>query len=472
MLYYCIKHGVFTHCPKGAGAHPIRNGYALRRVSCIALDGYNRQRNDRRREMASREPDETPEELGRKVASLYRDMSYPSAAKFKAALRKKQINVSMDFINDVVADQSVRQLTAPAPKFTGHVTSRKIDARWMGDLMDYTAKSVKGSPQHVLIIQDVFSRFIFAKALKSKADVTAAFSRIVEETGRKCEELNTDRGSEFTSSTFQSRLRDLGIPHRLKVGPQDLATLDRAIGTLRATLSRRTAEGGTWWEELDAAVKSINNSEHAALFMQEPGEVKDDEDLRFDLRYHNAEMASENQELAKKRGDKLVAKSAFRTLLPLKTGFRRRAGQQNWSEKIHTVDRIESGRVVDTDGNSFPMSTVLPIAGTTVPSAASSFAQGGNTKVDEKRRIALRPWLRDMMDIIRSDSGISINMLSRRMRDKPGFSDALKAQRATVTQAVKLYPEIRIEKKGRDNALFLQSDTPIPRAGTLDAFAS
>ena len=423
--------------------------------------------------MAERTPSETPEELGRRVAALYREMSYPSATKFRAALRKKGINVSAEYVNEVVADQGVRQLTASAPRFTGFVTARRVDHRWMGDLLDYQAKSTKGSPMHVMIIQDVFSRFIFAKALQSKAEVTAAFSRIVEETGRKCEEFNTDRGSEWTSAAFQTRLSNLGIRHRLKVGPQDLATLDRAIGTLRATLSRRTAEGGTWWEELDAAVKSMNESEHPALFLNEPGEVTGDDDLRFDLRYHNAEMATENQEEAKKRGERLQAKGAFRTLLPPKTGFRRRAGQQNWSEKIHTVQEIQGGRVVDTEGNSFPMSTVLPVSSTTAPTAASSFAQGGSTRINEKRQIALRPWLRDMMDVIRQagDSGVSISVFGKKMREKPGFAQTLKEQKATVAQAVELFPEIRVEKRGGSSNLTLASDAPIPRSGTLDAFA-
>jgi len=421
-----------------------------------------------------RTPRETPEELGRRVAALYREMSFPSATKFRAALRKRGINVSADFVNEIVADQGVRQLTASAPRFTGNVTARTIDQRWMGDLMDYTAKSNKGSPMYVMILQDVFSRFIFAKALRSKAEVTAAFSRIVEDTGRKPEEFDTDRGSEWTSATFQTRLNNLGIRHRLKVGPQDLATLDRAIGTLRATLSRRTAEGGTWWEELDAAVKSMNESEQQALFMNEPGEVKDDKDLRFDLRYHNAEMATENQEQAKKRGERLQAKGAFRTLLPPKTGFRRRAGQQNWSEKIHMVQAIESGRVVDTEGNSYPMSTVLAVSKATAPTSASTFAQGGSTKINEKRRIALRPWLRDMMDVVRQagDAGIDMAALSKKMREKAGFADQLKDQKATLAQIVELFPEFSLERQKGATKVNLASDAPVARPGTLHAFAS
>ena len=342
-----------------------------------------------------------------------------------------------------------------------------------GRLDGFYSQGKKGSPAYILVVQDVFSRFIFAKALESKAEVTAAFSRIIEETGRKCEEFQSDRGTEFVSAAFQARLKNMGIRHRLKVGPQDLGTLDRAIGTMRATLSRRTAEGGPWWEELDAAVKSMNNSEHAALFMQEPAEVQDDPDLRFDLRYKNAEMAEENQELAKKRAARLEDKGAFRTLLPPKTGFRRRAGQQNWSEKVHYFKAIEGAHVVDSDGNSFPMSTVLPVPLRTAASAPSTLAQAGSERVDEKRRIALRPWLQDLIDTTRraGDEGITTHRLGRTMASKPGFTNALKEQRASIAQAVTLFPELRVERRRGHTIVFVAAGAPLPRAGTLDTFA-
>jgi hypothetical protein len=58
------------------------------------------------------------------------------------------------------------------------------------------------------------------------------------------------------------------------------------------------------------------------------------------------------------------------------------------------------------------------------------------------------------------------------MRDKPGFAQALKEQKATAAQAVEVFDEIRSEKSGSTTTLFLTADAPIPRAGTLDAFVS
>ena len=49
-------------------------------------------------------------------------------------------------------------------------------------------------------------------------------------------------------------------------------------------------------------------------------------------------MRQENVQLSKTRGENLEQQGAFRTLLRPTTGFKRRAGQQNWSEKIHQVE--------------------------------------------------------------------------------------------------------------------------------------
>tara|TARA_Y100001968_G_scaffold177018_1_gene162177 strand:- start:2727 stop:3998 length:1272 start_codon:yes stop_codon:yes gene_type:complete len=420
------------------------------------------------------DPGETPEELGRRIAALYRELSYPSVAKFKAALRKRNIKVSDAFVKDLVADQGSRQLTAPPPKFTGHVVARHIDDRWCADVMDLTAKSTKGSPAHILVIQDIFSRFLFARAMRTKSEVKATFLRIMEETGRKCDELNTDRGTEFTSSEFQAMLRRLNIRHRMKVGPQDISTLDRAIGTLRATLSRRSAEGGPWWDELQAAVDSINNTQHTALYLNDPADVENDEDLRFDLRYKNAEMAMENTEQARKRGTNLEAMGAFRVLEKPLTGFRRRAGQQNWSEKLHTVQSTHGGMVRDSEGNSFPMSIVLPASRRTTAATAPTFAKGGSTKIAERRRIALQPWLEPLLAHIRraGDDGLTIHMAGRLMAAQPGFTTALKEQRATLPQMIALFPgSIRSVRQRGHAVLFVQEGVPLPRAGTLDSFA-
>ena len=60
--------------------------------------------------------------------------------------------------------------------------------------------------------------------------------------------------------------------------PQDLATVDKIT------------HGGEWYQQLAAAVKSMNGTEHSAPSNREPGDVAQDKDLDFDLRHKNAEM--------------------------------------------------------------------------------------------------------------------------------------------------------------------------------------
>ena len=419
-------------------------------------------------------PGETPQETGERIAQLYRELSYPGAAKFQSALRKRGIKVSDAAVRELVAEQGGRQLFAPPPRFTGRVTARHVDERWAADVMDLQAKKAKSGEIYILVVQDLFSRFLWARALTSKTQVGTAFLRLMEDTGRACKELNSDSGSEFSNEAFKRMLFFNGdIRHRFKEGPQDLATLDRAIGTLRATLVRRTAEGGEWPQELQAAVDSINNSDHAALDMREPAEVRGDKELRFDLRYKNAEMASENAALAKQRGDTLQEKGAFRSLLKPLTGFKRRAGQQNWSEELHNVQEVKHARVIDTEGKSFPMSLVKAVPARSTQALAPIMAKGGSVKTDEQRRNRLRPFLGQLLAFIRraGDDGLSIHKASQQMATVQGFTEELKAARASLPQMVALFPEIRTDRRKGHQVLHLSEDVPRPRAGTLDAFA-
>ena len=186
------------------------------------------------------QPDETVEALGERIAQLYKELSYPSAAKFRAALTKRGIDVPESFVKQITSEQGSRQLYAPPPRFTGKITATHVNDRWAADVLDFQAKATKAkTPVYVLLVQDIFSRFLFAAALSSKAEVEAAFLRIMRDSKRKPEELVTDLGSEFANASFQAMLEREGIFHIPNEAPQDLATLDRAIGELRRVLSRR-----------------------------------------------------------------------------------------------------------------------------------------------------------------------------------------------------------------------------------------
>ena len=78
-----------------------------------------------------------------------------------------------------------------------------------------------------------------------------------------------------------------------------------------------------------------------------------------------------------------------------------------------------------------------------------------------------------MMDAVRrgGEAGVDMAALSKKMREKAGFTQQLKEQKATLTQIVELFPEFSLERRGGTIKVKLTSDAPVARPGTLDAFA-
>ena len=122
-----------------------------------------------------------------------------------------------------------------------------------------------------------------------------------------------------------------------------------------------------------------------------------------------------------------------------------------------------SGRVVDTEGNSFRMSMVKAIPKNTAFVPVPEFAMGGSRKVEDRRREALQQWLPTLLDLIRQMNarGLSVQQASKDMAAVPGFQQALRDQRATLVQFAQLWPdEIRFEKRGTQNIMFAIKPAP------------
>ena len=86
-----------------------------------------------------------------------------------------------------------------------------------------------------MVVQDVFSRKIWAEALVTKqpAEVQRAFKRIVDRANVLLppNRLTTDAGGEFADvKKYMERNRRL---YRIRTSLRSLATLDNAIGMLK-----------------------------------------------------------------------------------------------------------------------------------------------------------------------------------------------------------------------------------------------
>ena len=109
-------------------------------------------------------------------------------------------------------------------------------------------RRTKEDEAYVLVVQDVFSRFLWTEALVTKTpeEVAQAFEKILQRAGTKPHSLTSDVGPEWTGD-FARMLDSKGIISFQK-RPEDknaIATLDVVIGQLKKQLVRDTRRLGT-----------------------------------------------------------------------------------------------------------------------------------------------------------------------------------------------------------------------------------
>ena len=157
--------------------------------------------------------------MSSEIERIYEELNRPSAAKLKIALKKEGIDFKAKDIDALTRQETGRQLLASRAQYKGKIVATDINERWAADLIDYTSNpSKKGGEKYIMVAQDIFTRKLYARALlkNDPRTVAAAFKEIVQQAKDSPEELNTDKGGEFTGNAFQVALRDLKYATELK----------------------------------------------------------------------------------------------------------------------------------------------------------------------------------------------------------------------------------------------------------------
>ena len=118
----------------------------------------------------------------------------------------------------------------------------------------------KEPEKFILVVQDVFSRNIWADALVTKQpdEVLRAFKRILEKvragSGQLANRLTPDVGGEF--ACVKIFMTEMNRIYKFRTSQRSLATLDSAIGSLKKALARdlRKVQTDDWAARLDKVV--------------------------------------------------------------------------------------------------------------------------------------------------------------------------------------------------------------------------
>jgi hypothetical protein len=382
--------------------------------------------------------------MAEELAQLYESLNFPSASVFYKALRRRGIAVQQADVVEFVKSRSERQVSAQPPKYDGNIVAFYINHRWVADLMAFTSRPAKGADgtyTHVLLVQDIFSRYLWAKPLKSVTETAPAFESILKDSGDRMvdaepipDRLDTDGGPEYANQAFRALVARYKIEHVIKEKHdyQALATLDRAMGVVKKMLQRRQeARGGTWLSNLDTTIEAYNNTEHGGIDA-EPAQLTDDG--IFSLKKQAAEGLQENTALLQKRKERLEKEGGYRTHQPKETkGLRRRIDANTWSRKVHQVDGFpEPGIVEDTEGNRTLTKFAKP-----VPEDSSALAARPRPRPpDNLQRFAVT------LQTILPGRGATFTQAAKLMRKQPGFKDALSMARMSFAAFVRRFPSM------------------------------
>lgn len=225
------------------------------------------------------------EQWERYLKKIYFDPKHPggfaSAGKlFKAVQQEgKYKTLTIGKIKQWLA--SIDVYTMNKPVIRRRVDKRKINNKipvmapfeiFDADLMDMRADAkVNDMRSYILVVIDIFSRFLWMRALKTKtmSEVKQAFESILEEAGKAPTRLRTDGGHEFTGGLMKEFYKSKNIFHYVAHNESKAVYAERVIQTIKRMLFRYMIHKNElrWVDVLPQIAQNYNATYHSVILM-------------------------------------------------------------------------------------------------------------------------------------------------------------------------------------------------------------
>lgn len=274
------------------------------------------------------------------IKTLFNDPEFGllGAQEFYNKLKSKGVKVTFKEVKDELAHLESYSLNKNVVK---KYSMRKtivdhVDQQWQADLVEMDVPT--GAPadqndgiRYLLTVIDCFSKYAWARPLKSKADVHEAFTDILSK-GRIPERLQTDKGTEFYNKKMDLIYKQHNINHFSTQGDTKAAIVERFNRTLKMKMGRWFSSKQTfrYIDVLQKLVDNYNNTKSRPIKMT-PVEAskKENHDIVFDNLYHNYDT---NVEPRYKVGD------LVRTIWTKGRFSKEHIGK--WTPELFRIDKI------------------------------------------------------------------------------------------------------------------------------------
>ena len=275
------------------------------------------------------------------IASVYNDPQHPAGFSTVNKL-KKATGIPIKTIREWLESQET---------YTRHKPSRKkfirnryevnyIDECWQCDLNDLRSlKKYNNGFCYIMTVIDLFSRYAWAKALKSKRpeEIIEAFKVIFRE--RKPLKIQSDKGGEFVNSKFKTFLSNQGVKFYTTNNPDIKASLvERFNRTLKTKMYKYFTKYATYKyvDVLPKLMSSYNNSVHSSIDIA-PSKVNSKNAFAIASRRLTKNVKSKQKFNI---GDHV---SISKERLPFAKGY-----TPNYTEEIFQVTNVDRNRPIPT----------------------------------------------------------------------------------------------------------------------------
>lgn len=222
-----------------------------------------------------------------------------------------------------------------------------MNIQWGADLASVSniAKYNDGV-NYLLLVIDVFSKYLFVKPLKSKRakEIVEAFDSILQEGGEAhyLHILYFDKGSEFNNRLFKSYLQKRDIKcfttqnENIKVSP-----VERVIRTFRNKMHKlfQSKRSYRYLEQLDDITKSYNTTPHNSLpDHMSPADVNEENEAKvWDYMYNTYNKSSNRTYQQYKSQSRFKYKVGDLVRLAYNKYTFQRDYQQKWTSEIFKI---------------------------------------------------------------------------------------------------------------------------------------
>jgi len=410
--------------------------------------------------------------LRRQLAELSAELGAPGVERLFTAARKRKLNVTR---NDVISLAKVRaetQIFRPLPRAAGKTaTHGPSDSRFMMDLLDMSRSPNLAGDKYAIILVEVFSRYMWARACKDKRPetVAATLAPMLEIQGEKRQipVISTDLGNEFTGKV-EELLTRRGITQKTKapIETNALGVIDKAMQSLQQIIARKAAkaDGGDWGKLLAESVDALNGTTNEAVRDAPEDVVKDDQagkSLQFMVLKDNAAKFRHDKSLTSRRKKQLTSAGGFRRPIATRINKFQRSYRAKYGDQEEQTGSPKNGTIVTGQGKPIDIKNIqVSTKGSDNPQERFAVPKF------DKERAFLDDFVRSVADYIGDRDTVSLVALSKHLIQDMGreayqvsLDGAIgKNTRGALSAALQLFPEYFVMKNANTRVGLVQMD--------------